>query len=198
MIKGAERAAASAGLTLVLGDTAENAGTEAQLIQRLERAVDGFVISASRLTDDELRTAAQRSPIALVNRATAGLGCVVADFDSGTRQIVDHLASYGHRSLVFVGGPAESWSGARRLTERGRSVPGDLSVVGFDNVFGAEFCHPTLTTLAERTEEAGTRAVELLAQQVSVRQVEGPTRVLATHLVVRASTGPVTGDVTDT
>jgi LacI family repressor for deo operon, udp, cdd, tsx, nupC, and nupG len=78
----------------------------------------------------------------------------------------------------------------RRLTERGRSIPGDVSVVGFDNVFGAEFCHPTLTTLAERTEEAGARAVELLAQQVPARQVEGPARVLATHLVVRASTGP--------
>ena len=114
VIKGAERAAAAAGLTLVLGDTAENPTAEAELVRRLERAVDGFVISASRLTDDELRGAAERSPIALVNRATAGLGCVVADFDSGTRQIVDHLASYGHRSFVFAGGPAESWSGARR------------------------------------------------------------------------------------
>lgn len=247
VIKGAERAAASAGLTLVLADTAENATAEAQLIQRLERAVDGFVISASRLTDDELRAAAGRTAIALVNRATPGLGCVVADYDSGTKQIVDHLASYGHRSFVFVGGPVESWSGARRwqglqaaaaergmearrfgpylptlgggpaaadavlasgttavvchndmlaigmmrrLIERGRSIPGDLSVVGFDNVFGAEFCHPTLTTLAERTEDAGARAVELLGQQVPHRQVEGPTRVLPTHLVVRASTGP--------
>ncbi len=102
------------GLTLVLGDTAENAAAEAQLVRKLERAVDGFVISASRLTDDELRAAAERTPITLVNRATAGMGCVVADYDSGTQQIVDHLASYGHRSFVFVGGPAESWSGARR------------------------------------------------------------------------------------
>jgi LacI family transcriptional regulator len=248
VIKGAERAAAGAGLTLVLGDTAENATTEAELIQRLDRAVDGFVISASRLTDDQLRAAAERTPIALVNRATAGLGCVVADFDTGTQQIVDHLASFGHRSLVFVGGPAESWSGARRwqglqaaaglrdmgarrfgpymptltggpaaadavltsgatavvchndmlaiglmrrLAERGMSVPGDVSVVGFDNIFGADFCHPTLTTLAERTEDAGARAVEQVVQQVPSRQVEGPTRVLPTHLVVRASTGPV-------
>jgi LacI family repressor for deo operon, udp, cdd, tsx, nupC, and nupG len=247
VIKGAERAAAAAGLTLVLGDTAENPTAEAELVRRLERVVDGFVISASRLTDDELRAAAERSPITLVNRATAGLGCVVADFDSGTRQIVDHLASYGHRSLVFAGGPAESWSGARRwqglqtaaaergmearrsgpymptlgggpaaadaavasgatavvchndmlaigvmrrLAERGQSIPTDMSVVGFDDVFGADFCHPTLTTLAERTEDEGARAVELLVQQLPQRQVEVPTRVLPTHLVVRASTGP--------
>ena len=200
VIKGAERAAAEAGLTLVLGNTSESAVAEAQVIRRLERAVDGFVISASRLTDDDLRAVAERSPVTLVNRATPGLGCVVADFDSGTRQIVDHLASYGHRAFVFAGGPAESWSGARRwhglqvaaeerglaaqrfgpylptpasgpaaadavlasgatavvchndmlalglmrrLAERGCAVPGDVSVVGFDNVFGADFCHPT-------------------------------------------------------
>ncbi|MCW2760817.1 MAG: LacI family transcription regulator [Marmoricola sp.] len=248
VIKGAERGAAQAGLTLVLGDTAENPTAEAQLIQRLERAVDGFVISASRLTDEELRAASERNPITLVNRATTGLSCVVADYDSGTQQIVDHLASYGHRSFVFVGGPAESWSGARRwrglqsaaaerdmsvrrvgpyrptlaggpaaadavlaagatavvchndmlaiglmrrLAERGRSVPDDVSVVGFDDVFGADFCYPTLTTLAERTEVAGVRAVEQLVQQIPPRQGGGPTRVLPTTLVVRGSTGPL-------
>ena len=176
-----------------------------------------------------------------------GLGCVVADYDSGTRQIVDHLASYAHRSFVFAGGPPESWSGARRwhglkaaaaergmearrfgpymptlgggpaaadaamgsgataivchndmlaigvmrrLTERGQRIPEDVSVVGFDDVFGADFCHPTLTTLAERTEDAGSRAVELLVQQIPNRPTDAPTRILPTHLVVRDSTGP--------
>ena len=247
VIKGAERAAAEAGLTLVLGNTSESAVVEAQVIRRLERAVDGFVISASRLTDDDLRAVAERSPVTLVNRATPGLGCVVADFDSGSRQIVDHLASYGHQAFVFAGGPAESWSGARRwhglqlaaeerglaaqrfgpylptpasgpaaadavlasgatavvchndllalglmrrLAERGCAVPADVSVVGFDNVFGADFCHPTLTTLAERTEDAGARAVEFLVHNSRQGFVDGPTRVLPTHLEVRASTGP--------
>ena len=91
VIKGAERAAAEAGLTLVLGNTSESAVVEAQVIRRLERVVDGFVISASRLTDDDLRAVAERSPVTLVNRATPGLGCVVADFDSGSRQIANHV-----------------------------------------------------------------------------------------------------------
>src|SRR6478609_3152566 len=114
VIKGAERAAAAAGMTLVLGDTSENPEQEAQLIRRLGPAVDGFVLSASRLPDDVLRRAAELNPIALVNRATPGVACVVADYDNGTRQIVDHLASHGHESFVFLGGPPESWSGARR------------------------------------------------------------------------------------
>ena len=54
----------------------------------------------------------------------------------------------------------------RRLAERGVVVPGDVSVVGFDDIFGADFCNPPLTTLAERTEDAGARAVEALVRQV--------------------------------
>ncbi len=209
--------------------------------------MDGFVLSASRLPDDELRRAAELNPIALINRATPGVACVVADFDTGTRQIVDHLASHGHRGFVFLGGPPESWSGARRwaglraaagahglaatrfgpyaptlgggpaaadavlasratavvahndmlalgvlrrFAERGVDVPGEVSVVGFDDIFGADLCSPTLTTLAERTEDAGARAVEAVAQQAHARLTDPPTRVLPTQLVVRGSTGP--------
>ncbi|NUR06791.1 MAG: LacI family DNA-binding transcriptional regulator [Nocardioidaceae bacterium] len=248
VIKGAERAAAAAGLTLMLGDTQENPTQEEAMVQRLRRAVDGFVLSAPRLSDDELLAAADKGPVALVNRAVPGLACVVADFDSGTRQIVDHLASYGHPSFVFVGGPAESWSGRRRwrglrtaarrlgleatrfgpfqpklaggpaaadavvasgatavvchndmlaiglmrrLAQRGLRVPDDVSVVGFDDIFGADFCNPPLTTLAERTEDAGARAVEALVRQLPRRTTDQPARVLPTELVIRASTGPV-------
>jgi len=250
VIKGAERAATTAGQTLVLGDTQENAAAEEQLVRRLGPAVDGFVLSASRMPDDELLRAAELNPITLLNRATPGLACVVADYDSGTRQIVDHLASLGHESLVFLGGPPESWSGARRwaglrkaasaaglaatrfgpysptlgggpaaadaviaaratavvchndmlalgvlrrLTERGVSVPGQVSVVGFDNIFGSDLCTPALTTLAERTEDAGARAVELLGQQAYERVAEPKSVVLPTQLVVRESTGQVAG-----
>ena len=247
IIKGAERAAAAAGQTLVLGDTQENAAIEEQLVHRLGPAVDGFVLSASRLADDALHRAAELNPLALVNRAMPGIACVVADYDSGTRQIVDHLASLGHESLVFLGGPPESWSGARRwsglrraasraglratrfgpysptlgggpaaadavlaakataavchndmlaigvvrrLTQRGIDVPGQLSVVGFDNIFGSELCSPPLTTLAERTEDAGARAIQLLGQLAYQRIAEPPPTVLPTELVVRGSTGP--------
>ena len=78
----------------------------------------------------------------------------------------------------------------RRLAERGKEVPRDLSVVGFDDIFGADFCNPPLTTLAERTEDAGARAVEALVRQIPYRPVDPPTRVLPTQLMVRSSTGP--------
>src|SRR6185436_3039218 len=87
VIKSAERAASAAGLTLVLGDPQENAGQEQQLVRRLGPAVDGFVLSATRMPDEMLTDAARHNPVVLVNRAAPGLACVVADFESGSRQI---------------------------------------------------------------------------------------------------------------
>lgn len=244
VIKGAERAAAAAGLTLLLGDTQESPALEEQLVRRLAGSVDGFVLAASRMPDEAVQRASEQRPVVLVNRATPDVPCVVADYDSGTRQIVDHLASHGHTAFVFLGGPAGSWSGARRwrglqraarargltatrfgpysptltggpaaadaalaagatalvchndmlaigvlrrLAERGVVVPDALSVVGFDDIFGADFCTPPLTTLAERTADAGARAVEVLQQQG--RTTQTASWVLPTELVVRTSTG---------
>jgi LacI family repressor for deo operon, udp, cdd, tsx, nupC, and nupG len=75
VIKGAERAAAAAGLTLVLGDTQENPAQEQDLLRRLGQAVDGFVLSAPRLHDEELHRAAELNALTLVNRATPGIAC---------------------------------------------------------------------------------------------------------------------------
>jgi LacI family transcriptional regulator len=85
VIKGAERGAAKAGLTLVLADTQENPANEEQLLRRLGPAVDGFVVTATRLPDDTLRAAAELNRIVLVNRACRGLTSIVADYDTGTR-----------------------------------------------------------------------------------------------------------------
>lgn len=248
VIKGAERAAAAAGMTLVLGDTQESPAIEEQLVARLGPSVDGFVLAASRLTDDALEALGDLSPLTLVNRIHRGLAAVVADYESGTRQMVDHLRSLGHESIVFLGGPPGSWSGARRwiglqkaaaaadirvtrfgpysptlsggpaaadaaigsrttaivchndmlaigvlrrLAERGVGVPSEISVIGFDNILGAEMCTPALTTLAERTEDAGARATQLLAQVAYQRIADPPVAVLPTELTIRASTGPI-------
>jgi LacI family transcriptional regulator len=73
------------------------------------------------------------------------------------------------------------------LRELGRSVPGDVSVVGFDDVPQAADLHPALTTVRLPLEEIGAQAMRLV---VGDRAGGGPRLVpVSAALVPRASTG---------
>jgi DNA-binding LacI/PurR family transcriptional regulator len=72
--------------------------------------------------------------------------------------------------------------------ELGLRIPGDLSVVGFDDLPFAKVFEPPLTTIAIDPEELGARAFELLAELMDGGSPEGA--VLPVSLVVRGSTAP--------
>lgn len=73
--------------------------------------------------------------------------------------------------------------------EMGLSVPGDLSVVGFDDVPDAARSEPPLTTVHQPHVEKGRRAGRLLIERIEGREKEDAT-ILPTRLVVRGSSGP--------
>lgn len=50
----------------------------------------------------------------------------------------------------------------KRFAAHGVSVPGDISIVGCDDIFGADFCNPPLTTIAAPTELVGRTATDML------------------------------------
>jgi LacI family transcriptional regulator len=68
-------------------------------------------------------------------------------------------------------------------------VPGQVSVVGFDNIFGSDFCTPALTTVDAPLRALGAAGVRrLLAQLGGARPRHRPPEVLPVRLVVRSST----------
>ena len=77
----------------------------------------------------------------------------------------------------------------RALQASGVRVPRDVSVVGFDNIFGAELCSPTLTTVAAPLAALGGYAVRtLLAGMGSRTPPQVRPALLPATLVVREST----------
>ena len=72
----------------------------------------------------------------------------------------------------------DKWAVAacRALQAVGLNVPGDVSVVGFDNLI-AEFCTPRLTVIDHQLHEMGQRA-GALATQVGHRK-QSPTPCIA-------------------
>lgn len=86
----------------------------------------------------------------------------------------------------------------RGLQSLGIRIPDDVSIVGFDNIFGADFCTPQLTTVAAPLRQLGAVAVQTLLDdlrgtpRVPRTSPGGPlkTALLPARLVTRASTGP--------
>ena len=87
---------------------------------------------------------------------------------------------------VFAANDLMAVGALRSLRLAGRTVPGDVAVVGFDDSDTAHRSEPPLTTVAQDIERAGYLMAELLLERVggatTPRQV-----VLPTHLVVRES-----------
>jgi DNA-binding LacI/PurR family transcriptional regulator len=75
----------------------------------------------------------------------------------------------------------------QRLRRRNVGVPGAISVVGYDDIFGTDFCQPSLTTVHTDAEHAGRTLVDLVFGRISTRP-DTPI-VIPSRLVVRESTG---------
>ena len=71
----------------------------------------------------------------------------------------------------------------RAIRRRGRSIPGDVSVVGFDDVALAAYVDPPLTTLSQSTAEMGHWAVERLAERLAAVGAPRPTTATARTVV---------------
>jgi DNA-binding LacI/PurR family transcriptional regulator len=74
------------------------------------------------------------------------------------------------------------------LSEAGRSVPGDISVVGFDDIPEAAYLIPPLTTVRQDFTAVGRRAIEIL--RAAIAGAPTPDRLIEPELVVRSSSVP--------
>ncbi|EOX7765777.1 LacI family DNA-binding transcriptional regulator [Enterobacter hormaechei] len=76
----------------------------------------------------------------------------------------------------------------RACAEKGVAVPGQISVVGFDDTADSAWFSPPLTTVRQAFREAGERSVEWLL--ATARHAEPWQQQLPVTLIVRHSTAP--------
>jgi LacI family transcriptional regulator len=82
----------------------------------------------------------------------------------------------------------------RALKDAGLSTPGDVSVVGFDDIQSAAYSTPSLTTVRQPLLEMGRRGAQVLLERIANREKEFASEiVMAPELIVRESTGPAPG-----
>jgi LacI family transcriptional regulator len=92
-------------------------------------------------------------------------------------------------SAIFAASDMTALGVMRRAQDLGHAVPGDLSVMGFDDIQLAEHLHPALTTLAQDKAGLGAAAGDALLARIGGAGSAEPT-TLPVDLIVRASTAP--------
>jgi LacI family repressor for deo operon, udp, cdd, tsx, nupC, and nupG len=77
------------------------------------------------------------------------------------------------------------------LQRQGFAVPADISVIGFDNIPFAKYFVPSLTTVAQPTDEIGTLCAALLFDLIDEKKLIKMRHILPHELVIRDSTRPI-------
>lgn len=132
-----------------------------------------------------LRAAGIGMPSELVVRADAS---IAGGMDAMRRL----LASRDRPTAVFCANDLVALGAHKACGAAGVSLPGDLSLLGCDDIEMGTLVTPELSTIGMPQRELGARAVRLLLRQLEAGAAAVPAaQVLPPRLVIRGSTGPV-------
>ncbi|MYS91041.1 MULTISPECIES: LacI family DNA-binding transcriptional regulator [Streptomyces] len=160
MARGVEREAMSAGLTVLLANSGEDAELEARALEVLaERRVDGLLIAPVARSHLDAVTAVldQGTPVVLIDR----LGGVKADQvgvenTAPMRELVLHLVErHGHRRIALAAGD----TAVSTIAERRRGYLEALDEAGID------VDDTLIVTGSGRADDTGERMTGVLRQQ---------------------------------
>jgi DNA-binding LacI/PurR family transcriptional regulator len=113
-------------------------------------------------------------------------GCRLAEdgYDAGCRLAEDDAVT-----AIFAANDQMALGLLRALHEHGRTVPEDMSVVGFDDMEEAAHFWPPLTTVRQTFADIGRRSVDTLLAEIHAIDHHAPIAV-PTELIIRRSTAP--------
>ena len=170
-------------------DNEAGARAATQYLLHLGHRTVHHVAGPSNWLDAQARRAGWRSVLAdagaPVPEVVSGDWSARSGYEAGL-----HLLENPEVTAVFCANDHMALGVLRALNEAGRGIPGDISVVGFDDLNFAQWTAPPLTTVRQPLHEMGVAATRTLLRIVNGERL-GPTRIeLATDLVIRESTAP--------
>lgn len=122
----------------------------------------------------------------------ANVDVVRADFTSagGIEAARTVLARAERPTAIFAANDLMAAGALDTFEDAGLQVPGDLSLVGYDNTVLASMPHLSLSTVHQPRAEMGRLAVEALLERLDGRRTTCRREVLAPRLVARSTSGP--------
>ncbi len=108
---------------------------------------------------------------------------------SGYARAMELLAETPRPTAIFCSNDEMASGALRAVRAAGLRVPGDVSVLGFDDVPLAALIFPPLTTVRQPLRAMGRKAVEMVFRQLEGGTIDPFEVELQTELVIRESCG---------
>ena len=99
------------------------------------------------------------------------------------------LATGAPFTALFAFNDISAIGAIRAMQDSGLHVPVDVSVVGFDDIYGAAFHIPALTTIRQPLVKMGSLAAETLIARIASEEKRSDVVEVEPELIVRESTG---------
>jgi DNA-binding LacI/PurR family transcriptional regulator len=135
-----------------------------------------------------LETAGLRYDQALVRQADFS-------FASGYQAMKEILAEHTRPTALFAGNDTVAIGAMLAIREAGLSVPQDIAVVGYDDVPGAAFACPPLTTIRTHAYEHGKLIAQAAIRLMKQEKIGSQQDALPLELVIRDSCGANSGSI---
>ena len=111
--------------------------------------------------------------------------------DEGGYLGAQRLLSGGERpTAIFVANDLAAMGVLTAVREAGLSVPGDISLVGYDNSYLAQLSNVSLTSIEQPRHEMGILAARFLLDRIESERTEPRREVLKPRLVPRSTSAP--------
>ena len=147
---------------------------------------------------ESIRDAAQRLGVPIDPALTVRLDKYDLTLEPGRCAARTLVATGAPFTAIFAFNDVTAIGAIQALFEAGIDVPGDVSVVGFDDIPGAIYHRPGLTTVRQPLRSMGESAARLLLQRIEHPRAAYPASVAVDpELVVRGTSGPVKKLVSD-
>lgn len=118
---------------------------------------------------------------------------VEGDFtrESGLQIAMELLSLKNKPEVIFAANDMMALGCYDAASKKGFSIPDEIGVAGFDDIFVSQYLNPPLTTVSAKIEDEGKRAAELLIDKIKSKSMTGNQSKkikITTELVIRNST----------
>lgn len=178
----------------VVIDNAGSARRLTELLLRLGHRRVSMFYDESEWTTGEQRISGYRAALVSAGIPEDGSTLVEAGWsmDSARRVAVEQFAGSDRPTAVLAVNNVLAEGVWRAIGELGLSVPGDISIVSFDDARWMSLVEPAITAIAQDAVTLGRTAMEVLLERIGRPDRPARTTVLPAELVIRGSTAEIT------